>query len=106
MWNVSGTKIQMAEGDFGIRLPVTINGATFSPSDQLRFTFLVAPNKTEILYKEFTNIEDNTINLEFTEQETALFTPRAYVYRLDWYQNGVFMCNIIPESTFKVVDKA
>jgi hypothetical protein len=41
-----------------------------------------------------------------TEEESALFPVGVYCYRLDWYQEGTFMCNIIPDAVFKVVDKA
>lgn len=106
MWDVQGTRLQMAEGDYGIELPVAIRGTTLAASDSLKFTFLTAKNGLVILEKEYTNISDNAVNLELTEEESALFTPKTYVYRLDWYQDGNFMCNVIPEATFRVVDKA
>ena len=49
---------------------------------------------------------ENTIPLAFTEEESALLSVGTYYYALDWYQNGAFLCNIIPASTLKVVDKA
>ena len=85
----------MAEGDYGIELPVTISGTTMSASDTLKF-----------LEKEYAGNAQNTVNLVLTETESEMFTPKNYVYRLDWYQSGSFMCNVIPESIFKVVDKA
>ena len=51
-------------------------------------------------------IIENTVNLELTEQDTALLPVGAYVYSLDWYQSGNFMCNIIPYASLRVVDKA
>ena len=105
MWAVQGLTIQMAEGDYGIDLPVTISGTTLTTSDTLKFVILTARNGRGILEKGYTP-ENNTVNLELTEEESALFPPKMYVYRLDWYQNGSFMCNIIPEGVFKVVDKA
>ena len=106
MWTVSGNNIKMAEGDYGIQLPVKVSGVTLTASDSLRFTFKTAQNGDEVLVKEFDNITDNTVNLEFTEAESALFPVGSYVYSLDWYQNGLFMCNIIPVAGLKVVDKA
>ena len=44
--------------------------------------------------------------LAFTEDVIALLSVGTYYYALDWYQNGAFLCNIIPASTLKVVDKA
>lgn len=106
MWAVQGLTIQMAEGDYGIQLPVTVSGTTLTASDTLKFVILTAKNGRVLLEKEYTNISENTVNLELTEEESALFTPRIYTYRLDWYQDGQFMCNVIPEATFRVVDKA
>lgn len=106
MWAVQGMTIQMAEGDYGIQLPITVSGTTLTASDALKITILTAKNGRVILEKEFTDISENTANLELTEAESALFEPRVYVYRLDWYQDGQFMCNLISEAIFRVVDKA
>ncbi len=106
MWSVYGTALTMTEGDYGIKLPVTIKGVTLTHDDSVAIVIVQNHNGTPILTKEFTEIQNNTVNLEFTQEESALFRPRNYLYRLDWYQNGNFMCNIIPEATFKVVDKA
>lgn len=106
MWAVQGMSIQMAEGDYGIELPITVSGTTLTASDALKITILTAKNGRVILEKEFTDISENTANLELTEAESALFEPRVYVYRLDWYQDGQFMCNLISEAMFRVVDKA
>ena len=106
MWNVSGTTLVMAEGDYGIKLPVTISGATLSASDSLRFTFKNQMNGDIMLVKDFDNVQQSTVNLELTEAESALFPVGNYVYSLDWFQDGNFMCNIIPTASIKVVDKA
>ena len=98
--------IQITEGDFGIELPITVTGTTIGTSETLRFTFKSKVNGTVILEKDFTPVTQNTVNLSFTEEESALFGVGCYVYMLDWYSNGVFMCNLIPVATFKVVDKA
>ena len=106
MWQVNAQNITMTEGDYGIQLPVTISGATFVASDSIKITFKDKPNGIAVLEKDFTNIQNNTVSLELTEAESAMFPVGAYVYSLDWYQSGSFMCNIIREATFKVVDKA
>lgn len=105
-WEVSGINIEMAEGDYGVMLPVTVTGTTLAAGDALRFTFKDKLNGNVILVKEFSEITENTVNLELTEQETALFPVGDYVYSLDWYQSGNFMCNIIKCSAFRVGDKA
>lgn len=106
MWAVEENRIQMAEGDYGLQLPVTVNGVTLTANDRLRFVFKKTKNdEATILTKEYTP-DENTVDLEFTEAESALFPPGGYVYVLDLYQNGNYMCNIIPSGSFKVVDKA
>jgi len=108
MWDVNDKteKLQMAEGDYGIELPVTVHGTTLGENDTLLFTFKAALNGATILTKEYGNPTDNTVNLEFTEAESALFGVGDYVYSLDWYQSGSFMCNLIRCAVFVVVDKA
>ena len=106
MWYVSGNNLQMTEGDYGLALPVTVNGTTFSAGDEVLFTFKDAVNGTTILTKTYSNIQANTVSLELTAEESAKFPVGQYVYSLDWYQSGAFMCNIIPSATLKVVDKA
>lgn len=105
-WNVTNHALSMTEGDYGIALPVEVKGATLGAQDSIKLTFKTAVNGDEILSKDFNGITDNTVSLELTEQESALFSVGQYVYCLDWYQNGNFMCNIIPSAQFKVVDKA
>ena len=106
MWRVSVLNLTMTEGDYGIQLPVTINGTTFAANDSVKLTIKDKPNGTVIVEKTFTNIQHNTVNLEITEAESALLPVGVYAYILDWYQSGAFMCNVIENATFKVVDKA
>lgn len=106
MWDTKGLTVSMAEGDYGIALPVEIIGTELGEQDSIKLTFKDSANGNEILSKTFDGITGNTVNLELTEEESALFSVGSYVYCLDWYQNGVFMCNIISIAPFKVVDKA
>lgn len=102
MWNVIGLNLQMTEGDYGIELPITVSGVTLGAQDSVKFT--LKQNGETILTKDFSNIQQNTVKLTLTEAETP--PVGSYVYSLDWYQSGTFMCNIIPCAAFKVVDKA
>lgn len=106
MWQANAQAITMTEGDFGIALPMTISGTAFAENDSVKITFKDKFNGNVMLEKVYTNIQQNTIELELTEAESALFTVGVYVYTVDWYQSGAFMCNIISSATFKVVDKA
>lgn len=104
MWNVNGITLNMTEGDWGVKLPVTVTGVTFTANDAVRIK--IQRDETTIIEKEYTNITQNTFDLEFTEAESALLPVGSYLYSLDWYQDGAFMCNIIPSGMFLVGDKA
>ena len=104
MWAVNGNHLTMTEGDWGVELPVTISGVTFTASDAVKI--VVKKGENVLVTRDFTNISEYTVNLELTEAESALLPVGSYAYSLDWYQNGAFMCNIIPSAVFKVVDKA
>ena len=106
MWNVSNDSLQMAEGDFGVQLPIIVSGTTLSASDTIKVTIKKNRNAVATVEKTYTNIADNTIPFELTEAESARLPVGAYVYAIDWYQNGSFLCNLIPCGVFKVVDKA
>ena len=106
MWNVSGKDLKMCEGDYGIELPITVNGTTLTEYDELRLVIKKHINDEAIIIKEFSNIVQNTVNLSLTAAESALLLVGTYVYSLDWYQSGHFMCNLIEEALFKVVEKA
>ena len=106
MWQVSNQTLTMCEGDFGLQLPVTITGTQFAAADTVRISIKDRMNGTVILEKEFTDIQQNSFIFELTEEESALFGVGEYVYALDWYHSGAFMCNIIRSAVFKVVDKA
>lgn len=108
MWRVlDGNSIEMAVGDFGISLPITVSGATIAAGDEMRMTVRATTgNQGVVLTKTFSNILQNTIHLVLTETESALLPPGRYVYALDWYKNSVFLCNVIPRSYLIVEEKA
>lgn len=95
----------MAEGDFGLTLPITVSGTTLTSADSIRLTIKSAMNGTAIIERDMTPSE-NTVNFTLSEEDTANLPVGTYIFSLDWYQNGNFMCNIIPSASFKVVDKA
>lgn len=95
----------MTVGDYGVELPITIVGTTITASDSIKIKFTNAMTGAEVLVKDYDNIADNTVDLEFTEAESALFPVGVYSYSLDWYQHGNFMCNIIPVGILRVVSK-
>ena len=106
MWSVTAQNIYMVEGDFGIILPIKIEGITLTASDSIKVTIKKERNGNALIEKVFTNITQNTVNLELTEEESNSLHTGLYVYTIDWYQNNVFMCNLIEQAYFGVVDKA
>lgn len=106
MWSVNKNDLTMAENDYGIKLPITISGMTLAANDCIHIVIKKAVNGTEILTKEFSDIQENTVNLEFTAAESALLPVGKYVYRLDVYEDGNYLCNLIPSAALKVVDVA
>ena len=109
MWSVlnpGDPNIKMAENDYGIQLPIVLKGLTFGAADTVRVTIKNKINGTDIIEKEYTNVQNNTINFELTEADSALLPKGTYIYRIDWYKNDVFMCNLVPYAELKVVDKA
>ena len=105
-WEVNGLNITMVEEDYGVELPLTISGVTLGAQDSVKLTFKDKDNGQTILEKTFSNISQNTVNIVFTEAESALFPIGTYVFCIDWYQSGSFMCNIVESAKFRVVDKA
>lgn len=107
MWTVrDNINISMDEGDWGVELPISVSGITITSSDSLRLSILDGYDGPAIITKEYSNLSNNTINLELTQQESAKLKPRSYVWRLDWYQDENFQCNLIKGASFKVVNGA
>lgn len=105
MWRVNVHNISMAEGDFGIGLPVAVSGVDFAAADTVRITVSGGETGAVLLEKDFSDIQENTFVLELTAAESAQLPVGVYAYSLDWYNNGAFMCNLIERAVFKVVDK-
>jgi hypothetical protein len=75
-----------------------------SSEDELKLTVKNAAGEV-VLEKVYSNIQDNRISVELTSEESALMPPGNYVYGIDWYQNGVFQCNLLPVSRWAVMNK-
>lgn len=106
MWVVNGNDLKMAEGDYGVILPIKITGMTFGASDSAQLVIKNKMNGEVLITKTFTNIQNNTINLELTQAESEMLTVGTYYYRLDAYQDGNYLNNLIPYASLKVVDVA
>ena len=106
MWRVADLMITMTEGDFGIKLPVTLNGVTMSANDEIRLTIKDRVNSEALVTKTYSDIQEETFNIELTEADTGKLPAGSYVYSVDWYQDGFFMCCLVEKAPFKVVEKA
>lgn len=99
MWSVDENDITMCEGDYGIELPMTIEGAELEENDYLKIIIKDTMNGTQKLNIDFTDA------LSLTADQSSQVPVGKYVYSLDWYHNSAFLCNIIPKAKFTVVDK-
>ena len=98
--------ITMTEGDFGNVLPITVNIGEITSDDCFAIKIFKELNTKPILSKPYSNIQSNTIEFSLTQEETFLLPTGKYFYDLDWYQNGVFMCNLVKKKLYSVEDKA
>lgn len=101
-------KIFMTEGDFGITLPIEVDteGMELTRDDKFVFKLFKEINGGAIIEKVFENITNNTIELIFTQEESNQLDIGDYYYDLDWFQEDVFLSNILRKKKFKVNDKA
>lgn len=100
--------ITIAEGDFGLILPIELTpeeGELITEDTNFQINIFKKINTEPLVSKVYSNIENDTIEFELTENESLLLKRGEYVYDLDWYQNGVFMCNILPKQKFSVIEK-
>lgn len=105
MIRTQNKKIIMTEGDFGLSLPITITGGEISKDEQIKFYIKKNNGENLIDSKIYNNIEDNTFNLIFSEEESNLLKKGTYLYYLDWYKENVFLGNIINGELFEVEGK-
>lgn len=105
MLKAENKTIKMTEGDFGLLLPITITGGQISEDETL--VFYIKDDKKENLIepKSYKNIQNNTFDLSFTEEESKLMKSGVYFYYIDWYKENEFLGNIINGKLFKVEDK-
>ena len=99
MWSVDENDITMCEGDYGVELPITLEETALGDGDYLKITIKDVMNGTEKLAVDFTDA------LSLTSAHAEAVPVGKYVYSLDWYHDGTFLCNVIPKAKFTVVDK-
>lgn len=100
------TKIKMVEGDFGIVLPIEIEGIEIAPEDIFSIKIFKDINEELIIEKTYDNVTNNTINFELTKENSEKLKVGRYYYDLDWYQGEKFLGNLVAKSTYTVIEKA
>lgn len=103
--NKGSNKLSMVEGDYGLDLPLIINGITIASADKLNFYIKQDRNSEKIIDQTYENIKDNTFNLTFTKEESEKLPVGRYKYAIDWYKENTFCGNLIKYSDFVVEDK-
>ena len=98
-------KILMVEGDYGLHLPITINGVTMGSEDKLNFYIKKIKDGEKVVEQTYENIENNTFNLSFSKEQSDKLPVGRYKYAIDWYKEDDFYCNIIKGKEFQVEDK-
>ena len=106
MWVVDKMNLQMTEGDYGIALPITITGTTLGENDTVTIAIKRIGARTPLVESSFTSIVDNEISFSLAQADTSLLPVGRYVWTMDWFSEGSFMCNIIRAGCFEVVSKA
>lgn len=105
-FNESQNRLEMIEGDFGIKLPIQIEGITLEENDSIALKVFKEINTNPIISKTFTNILNNTVELEFSKEESKLLDVGNYYYDIDWFQGEKFLGNIAAKKKFSVREKA
>lgn len=109
MWNLknkNSADLTMCEGDYGIEISFLIEGISVSKLDTIELVVKTEKNGKTVLDKTFVINDDlKTFDFEFDEDESMLLKVGTYVYRLDLYRDGVFLCNIVNNAKLKVEDK-
>ena len=107
-WSVdNNNNLTMAEEDFGVGLKFEFQlEATLTARDTIQFVIKRNKNADPIITKDYNVFENNTVSFVLTEEDSEKLPIGTYVYRVDWFQEGSFMDNLILCSTLRVVDKA
>lgn len=104
--NEEKNRLEMIEGDFGIALPIEIEGITLDTSDSISLKVFKEINNIPIISKIFSDISNNTVELEFSREESKLLSVGNYYYDVDWFQGEKFLGNIAAKKKLCVKEKA
>lgn len=101
-----GNKIIMDAYDYGIQLPFDVTGATFAPTDKMRFELKKSKDSETLLTKEFLNELDSTTKfrffLEFSEDESKKIAPGNYVYFVRYLKHDIIQDTVVSGEVFQI----
>ena len=104
MWKIDKKNIRMNEGDFGLKLPMTITNVL--ETDDLMFN-IKGCDGSDVLSKELTyNSETKKYELEFTEEESNKLEKKRYRYSILQLRDGELQNTIVTDLTFEVISGA
>ncbi len=96
----TGKTITMTEGDYGLHLPIKINGINISAEDSIKLS--IKNEEKNVYEKEYKNVENNTIDFCLEKADSLKLTTGNYIYLIDWYKDNKFFCNIVNGYSFNV----
>ena len=99
-------KITMDEYDYGLALPIKLDGDV-KPTD--KFIFIIKKtlySKNEVIKKEYTELEEKDgklcFNLSFTKEDSELLKEGKYIYFLKQCRDCQVHNTIIRDGIFEV----
>ena len=104
MWKVNVIDIQMTEGDYGIALPVTIEGIDHEVNDSVAFTVKDKVDGDPLILNVY--VLETAPTFDIIMDRNDELPVGEYVYTMDWLRGTQFRCNIISCGVFRVVNKA
>lgn len=99
MLNGEGTKIYMAEGDFGEEMPFVITGEDIEKDDL--FVFKISDGEKDVVEKKYT-LNEGVFLLSFTKEETELLPKGKYSWGLKQYRKDKLINTIVLSEQFMV----
>jgi len=99
MLNGDGTKIYMAEGDFGEETPFVLTGEDIEKDDL--FVFKIKNKEKNIIEKKYT-LNEGVFLLSFTEEESKLLPAGNYRWGLKQYRQDKLINTIVLSGKFEV----
>ena len=104
MFKIDKKNIRMNEGDYGLKLPMTITNVL--ETDDLMFNIKNCDG-SDVLSKELTyNSETKKYELEFTEEESNKLEKKRYRYSILQLRDGELQNTIVTDLTFEVISGA